>query len=205
MKLYVFPPSPRARKVIAVAHHLGIPCDTQIVDLLKGQQKAPEYLAINPNGRMPTLVDGDTVMWESNAIMQYLATRKPNDLFPADEKTRLDITRWQFWDAAQWDPSCAIVIFEKVVKQLAGGGPPDMARVEDGMRQFRQWATVLDGHLAKTGWVVGNGLTIADFGIAAPMTYAAMAGLPVGEFPNIGKWYAKIEALDAWKASAPRF
>ncbi|HKY93085.1 MAG TPA: glutathione S-transferase family protein [Nevskiaceae bacterium] len=202
MKLYVFPPSPRARKVLAVAAHLGLHCEIQIVDLFKGEQKSPEYLKLNPNGRMPTLTDGDTVIWESNAIMQYLASQKPNDLFPSDPKTRLDITRWQFWDAQQWDPACAILLFENLVKGLAGGGPPDAARVAEGEKQFRQWAGVLDGHLAKTGWPVGSGLTLCDFGLAAPLAHADMCRMPLAEFPNVAKWYAKVEALDAWKKTA---
>ena len=77
IELYVFPPSPRAFKVMAVANHLGLDCTLRIVDLTKGEQNAPQYEALNPNMRMPTLKDGDHVLWESNAILQYLAARKP--------------------------------------------------------------------------------------------------------------------------------
>ena len=73
VELYVFPPSPRAMKVIAVANYLGIDTTLRMVDLVKGGQKAPEYAALNPNMRMPTLKDGDYVLWESGAIAQYLA------------------------------------------------------------------------------------------------------------------------------------
>ena len=97
IELYVFPPSPRAIKVIAVANHLGIETVLRPVDLIKGEQKAPQYAALNPNMRMPTLKDGDYVLWESGAIAQYLAGKKPDmGLFPTDERGRLDVTRWQF-------------------------------------------------------------------------------------------------------------
>src|SRR5215510_2916338 len=72
MKLYGFPPSPNTWKVRAVAPHIGIPLELALVDLSKGQQRTPEYLALNPTGRTPTLVDGDLVLWESTAIMHYL-------------------------------------------------------------------------------------------------------------------------------------
>ena len=78
MKLYGrFPPSPNTWKVRAVAAHLGIPLEIEFVDLTKGASRTPEYLALNPTGRTPTLVDGDFVLWKSKAIMQYLASQKP--------------------------------------------------------------------------------------------------------------------------------
>jgi glutathione S-transferase len=122
IELYVFPPSPRAFKVMAVANHLGLDCALRVVDLSKGEQKAPDYAALNPNMRMPTLKDGDFVIWESNAIIQYLASKKPDSgLLPRDEKARLDVTRWQFWDLAHWDPAVAVFVFEYLVKPVLLG------------------------------------------------------------------------------------
>jgi len=100
MKLYCFPPSPNTWKVRAVAAHLGLPLELHIVDLTKGLQRTPEYLALNPGGRTPTLVDGDFVLWESTAIMQYFASHKPNTLWPDDARVRADIAHWQAWHLA---------------------------------------------------------------------------------------------------------
>src|SRR5437588_6251264 len=86
-ELYVFPPSPRAFKVMAIANHLGIEPTLHMLDIVKGEQRSPHYVALNPNMRMPTLRDGDYVLWESNAIMQYLAAKRPESrLLPTDEK-----------------------------------------------------------------------------------------------------------------------
>src|SRR4026208_1061907 len=83
--------------------------------LPKGEQNTPQYEALNPNMRMPTLKDGDYVLWESNAICQYLAAKTPESgLLPKDETARLDVTRWQFWDLAHWDPTCAVFAYEYV-------------------------------------------------------------------------------------------
>src|SRR5262245_8645262 len=98
MKLYGFPASPNTWKVRAVAAHPGIGLDEQFVDLTKGAQRSPDYLALNPTGRTPTLVDGDFVLWEATAIMQYLAERKTSPLWPGDTRSRADITRWQSWN-----------------------------------------------------------------------------------------------------------
>ncbi len=122
IELYVFPPSPRAFKAMAVANHLGLDYEIRFLDLPKGTHKTPQYAALNPNMRMPTLKDGDYVLWESNAIQQYLAGKKPDaGLLPRDERARLDVTRWQFWDLAHWDPTCALFAFEYVAKPLFRG------------------------------------------------------------------------------------
>ena len=103
MKLYCFPPSSNSRKVLAVVRQLGIDVETEIVDLSAGAQRRPEYLAIEPSGRTPALVDGDFRLGESNAIMQYLAATAPqNGLWPRDERMRADISRWQCWQLAHW-------------------------------------------------------------------------------------------------------
>jgi glutathione S-transferase len=116
MKLYGFSFSDNTWKVRAVAAHLGIALDDQLVDLSRGEQRAPDYLALNPTGRTPTLVDGDFVLWESNAIMQYLASGKPNALWPDDARARADIARWQSWQLAHWSAeACRPLVFERIV------------------------------------------------------------------------------------------
>src|SRR5262249_14808817 len=149
IELYVFPPSPRAFKVLAVANHLGLDYELRFLDLPKGAHKTPQYAALNPNVRMPTLKDGDYALWESNAIGQYLAGKKPDaGLLPRDERARLDVTRWQFWDLAHWDPTCAVFAFEYVAKPLFRGiKEPDMAAIEKShgavpsRRRGAQWST----------------------------------------------------------------
>src|SRR5208282_545775 len=100
MKLYGFPPSTNTWKVRAVAAHLGIPLEVEIVDLSK--PRTPDYLALNPTGRTPTLVDRDFKLWESTAIMQYLASCTANSLWPNDSRKHADIMRWQSWGLAHW-------------------------------------------------------------------------------------------------------
>ncbi len=203
MKLYVTPASPRARKTLAVAHHLQLPFEQIYVDLLKGDQKKPEFLKLNPNGRIPVLVDGDFVLWESNAIIQYLADQKPGELLPTDARGRADVARWLFWDIANWDSAAATLLYENLVKQLLGAGDPDPVKVKEGEERFRQYAAILDQHLADREWVLGSQLTIADFALAAPLSYAERCGFPVAGFANIANWYGRIEQLDGWQKSAP--
>src|SRR6185295_19701710 len=166
MKLYGFPASPNTWKVCAVAAHLGIPLDLEFVDLTKGGSHSPQYLALNPTGRTPTLVDDDFKLWESSAIMQYIASRKPNSLWPDDARARADIMRWQSWDLAHWGKDgCQPLIFQRLVKKIFNMGPPDEAAVAKGLESFNKEATVLDAHLSKQPYLTGKDVTLADFSV----------------------------------------
>ena len=151
MKLYAFPPSPNTWKVRAVAAHLGVPLEMEFVDLFKGASRQPAFLAINPTGRTPTLVDGDFKLGEATAIMQYIASQKPNALWPDNARTRADIMRWQSWSIAHWGKeACEPLLFQRLVKQLVNMGPPDEAVVAKGVECFNKEAAVLEAHLKST-------------------------------------------------------
>ena len=201
IEIYAFPPSPRGFKPMAVANHLGLDWTLRMIDLRKGEQKTAQYAALNPNMRMPTLKDGDYVLWESNAILQYLAGKRPESgLLPKDERARLDVTRWQFWDLAHWDPTCAVFIFENVVKPVVlKSGEPDQAALAKGAEQFHRAAKVLDDQLKRNKFVAGDRLTVADFSIGAPLNYAEMARMPLASYPEIARWHGTLRALPAWQ------
>ena len=201
IELYAFPPSPRAFKAMAVANYLGLDWTLRMLDIVNGKHKTPEYEALNPNLRMPTLKDGDYVMWESNAICQYLASKKPESgLLPKDERARLDVTRWQFWDLAHWDPTCAIFAVEYVVKPFVlKSGEPDMAAIAKATENFHRLGTVLNDQLKGKRYVTGDTLTVADFCLGAPMKLAEIARYPLEPYGEIKRWYATLSALPAWQ------
>lgn len=204
MKLYYNPLSPNVRRVRLTAAVIGLTLDEHVVDFAKGEHKSPAYLAMNPNGAVPTLVDGDFVLTESRAIMQYLAAQKPESgLLPRDEKARADVARWQFWDAAHWSPALAGVAFEKIIKAMLGMGAPDAAKLDEHLKAFQRWGAVLDGRLAGRSYVVGDALTIADLTLGSSLMYARQAEVPVADFPNVAAWFARLSELDGWRRTAP--
>lgn len=204
MKLYGFAGSPRTWKVRAVASYLGIPLEHENLDFAKGETRTPKYLALNPTGRTPTLVDGDFVLWESDAIMQYLASKKPNTLWPDDPRARADIMRWQNWQSAHWgSDACVPLMFQNLVKAIFGMGPPDAAAVTKATEAFNKEAAVLDQHLAKRDWLVGASPTLADFTVGSYLFYANEAKLPVGAYKNIGRWFERLSSLPCWAETAP--
>ena len=206
MKLYGFPPSPNTWKVRAVAAHLGVPLENEFVDLTKGEQRAPGYLALNPSARTPVLVDGDFKLWESDAIAQYLASGKPNTLWPDDARTRADIARWLSWSHAHWGKdACEPLLIENLVKQVLNLGGPDPVIVVRAMEAFHREAKVLDAHLAKQKYLVGNHVTLADFSVAAPLFHAERGGIPVAPYANVREWFGRVSSMPCWKEAAPDF
>ncbi|HKU18367.1 MAG TPA: glutathione S-transferase family protein [Candidatus Saccharimonadales bacterium] len=203
MKLYYSPLSSNSRKVRIVAAHLGIELELQNVELPKGEQRRPEYLAINPMGKVPVLADGDFVLPESAAIMIYLAETKPgNTLYPDDRQARAEVNRWLFWAANHWAPAVVALVFEKVLKQrYFNGGAPDPVQIKRQEEQIARFATVLDAQLAKHPWVAGDTLTLADISIAP--AFAAFVALPVQSCAHIPGWFKRIQALPAWQATEP--
>jgi glutathione S-transferase len=205
MKLYGFPPSPNTWKVRALAAHLRVPLDLELVDLTKGGSRAPAYLAINPTGRTPTLVDGDFTLWESNAILQYIASKSANSLWPNDARARADIARWQFWQLAHWGgEACGPLTFQRLVKKFLNLGPPDETAVAKGLEAFNREAKVLDAHLAKQPYLVGKEVTIADFAVAAALAYAKEAEMPLGPYAHVRSWLDRVMALPCWRETAPQ-
>jgi glutathione S-transferase len=118
-------------------------------------------------------------------------------LLPKDERARADVSRWMFWESAHWDQACATLIFERFVKGFFGGGPADPKEVEKGLVNFHRAAKVLDQHLKGRDFVCGA-LTCADFALGSPLIMAQPAALPLEDYAEIRRWYAKLSALPAW-------
>ena len=200
MKLHGFPMSPNTWKVLAFAQHIGVPLDLEVVDLSKGAQRAPAYLAINPTGRTPSLVDGDFKLWESTAILQYIGTKKPNALWPDDARARADIMRWQSWQLQHWSRGCEPLLFERLVKPFFNLGAPDPVAVAKAEEVFRTEAKTLDGHLASHRYLVGDTVTLAEYSVAPYLVYAGPCGMPLAEFKHVQRWFGEVAELPSWQA-----
>jgi glutathione S-transferase len=200
MKLYVFPTG-RVLAIVALKNHLALDCEVQPIDLGRGDQLTPQYLALNPNKKMPTLEDDGFALWESNAILFYLAARHPDrGLWPSDVRCQADVLRWLAWESAHWDAeSIGMVAYEKASKVVLGLGPSDPAFVARGEQNFRRFAAVLNDSLKGKACLVGEQLTIADFSVGGLVPSAERVGLPVADFPEIVRWYKGLAALPAWR------
>ncbi|HVI88304.1 MAG TPA: glutathione S-transferase family protein [Dongiaceae bacterium] len=197
MKLY-YCETLNPRKVCALARHLDLPVEFVRVDLKTGEHRKPDFLAINPNGKVPVLQDGDWTLWESNAIMCHLAKRAKSDLWPEDER-QIEVMRWLYWDTNHFTRHGGSLYFENLVKPALGMGAPDEAAVKQATNFFHNFAGVLDTHLKGRDFLVGNRLSIADFATAVCLPYAEGAKLPLEPYAEIRRWHAGLEKLPAWQ------
>jgi glutathione S-transferase len=200
MKLYALPPSPNTFKVVALANHLGLEMEVINMDMANGGHKTPDYLAKNPNALMPTLEDGDFCLWESNAILMYLAQKKPQSgLWPADSQGQAKVQQWLNWSGNHWGPAIRPFFFERIVKARFGMGPADEAEIAKAVQAFPKVADVLEGQLKNHPYLAGDQLTIADFALASAAPYLAMAGVPLENYPGIKAYCERVTSTEAWK------
>ena len=204
MRLYVHRLSPNALKTIITAEHCGSPVELVDVDLGGGEQRRGAYLAINPNGLVPALVDGDFTLWESNAIMQYLAeSAGERTIWPEDARARADIARWQLWDVGKLQRSTRPFEWEYLFKAMLGLGEPDEAVLAAAEIPLRECGEVLEGVLEKQPYLAGDQLTLADISLVASLTYAEAARMPLTEYAALQRWREAVSSIPAWVAARP--
>ena len=199
MKLYSSPGSPNALRSRAVLHQLDLPAEIVTINIGGGENRTPEYLKLNPNGKVPTLVDGDLVIWESRAIDAYLASKKPEaGLYPDDPRQRAPIDQWSYWQAIHLGPSMQKINFERVQKKGFGRGEPDESVLVGDIKTVGELLGVLDGALAGKQWIAGD-LSIADFALASTFMFRRSAKLGVEAFRNVTAWIERLEATPGWQ------
>ncbi len=201
MKLYHHPASHNARRAVAMARHLSSPVDFVAVDLGAGEQRSPAYLALNPNGKVPVLVDGDFALWESTAIMTYLAAKAGSPLVPTAPRDRADMDKWIAWTGGRFARPTDTFLFENVIKPFFGIGAPDEATLARARPDVEACFALLDAHLATHPYLAACGLTVADFAAYVIVEARTSWGLPSLEaYPSLARWAASLAAFPCWSA-----
>lgn len=174
MKLYEFAPT-RSIRVRWTLQELGVDFEAVTVDLMAGEHKRPEFLAINPAGKVPVLVDGGNVLGESVAIVIYLADKYPEKrLIPADPDARAQVMRWLLFTATELEQPLWRMARHTMIYPEDKRLPADVALARE---DFVPMARLLDRHMVDREFVVGDSATIADFVIAYTLDWADMVGL----------------------------
>lgn len=202
--LYTTPLSANGRKVLAASHDLGLEPEVRLVNVYRGEGRTREYLAINPTGKIPTLIEGEFMLSESNAILQYLSeVHGEFRLSSRDPKERACIASWLFWESAHWQPALIPVLSLFVGHKLRPEAVPAPSESPEwGNEQLRPLVARLDDHLRNHRFLAGDTLTIADLSVGGMMTYFRAAEFPFAAFPALAAWYDRLEALEAWQETA---
>jgi glutathione S-transferase len=202
MKLYYFE-TPNGRKPCAVAKYLNVPVEYVHVNLGQGEQRKPAFLAINPNGKIPALEDGDVTLWESHSIMAYLSHKAGSDLWPRDPLKQIHVLKWLNWDTAHFTRHAGRLLWENYMKAHFGLGEPVASEIEDATKFFKQFASVLNDQLSGKKFLVDDRLTIADFGVASFLPTATEAKLPLDGMDEIKRWHESLMEIEAWRDPWP--
>jgi len=187
------------RRVLALVKHLGVKVECVEKDLMGGGLKTADYVALNPNMKAPTLVDGELVIWESSAIMAHLCIKQGSDMWPSrNPAEQVEVMRWLSWNDCHWGPAVSPFYFEHVVKSTFGIGPADRESLKSAVPDLIRFAKVLDAHLEGRSEVACDRLTIADFQLASMATDWREAEMPFDTFPNIVRWIDRLSRIPAW-------
>ena len=207
MKLYYHPGSGNCRRVLAVAAHLELPLELLAIDFMDpNDANSKKMKSLDPSDRIPLFEEAGFVLPESNAIMQYLTSKKVGQtLYPEDAKSRAEVLRWQCFTLAHLEEATGPLVYENLFKKVFGMCAADAAEVEEALEGFMDHAEVLDAHLKGKKFFVGNTLSIADFCVGAALMYWEPAGIPLTKFKNLHAWYQNLESLPAWKKTTPKF
>ena len=190
MKVYGDVWSGNCYKVKLALTQLGLPFTWVPIDIMKAESRTPEFLAKNPNGRVPMLeLDDGTCLAESNAVLWYLGEGTP--LVPSDRLARARTLQWMFFEQYSHEPNIATSRY--IIRYL--GNPPEkksalQARVEPGYAALG----VMETHLNADGWFAGDQYSIADIALYAYTHCAGEGGFDLGRFPSIRDWLARVES-----------
>jgi glutathione S-transferase len=196
MKLYYFP-SPNPQKVRFALLELGLECEIVPVDLLKSEQRTPEFLALNPTGRVPVFTDGALTLWESHAILTYLG-EKTGKLWPTSAAGRADALRWLFFLAQHISPPATELAFNRIAVKLRGL-PGDEEAIARGEKALPDVLRILESQLANGPWLLGDDFTLVECDYGPVLNVIEKAGFSFAAFPKVRAYLDAIRSRPAWK------
>ncbi|CAG4895147.1 glutathione S-transferase family protein [Paraburkholderia gardini] len=186
--------SVNVQKVLWCCDELSLPYERIDAGMQFGRNDAPDYLSMNPTGKVPTLVDGDYVLWESNSILRYLVMQygPPSGfLYPADPKIRARIDRWLDWALSTLQPA-ERPVFWSIVRTPAAAR--DLAALERDVQAVGVLWKQLDTHLVGRFFLETDNFTLADIVLGAyAKRWFGLEGVERGSMPNLERWYARLE------------
>lgn len=193
LTIYGTKPS-RVARCLWMLEELGLPYrQVRVPD-----SRAAAFLALNPMGKVPVLVDGDFVLTESVAINAYLAALAGSDLLPADPKTRARAEQWSSWAVTEVEFHFTVMVRE--IRRAAGAGEdPDGALVAACLAGVADTLGALEAHLAQgNAYVAGDAFSVGDINAAFPIAGIAPR-LDMAALPHVSQWLARCTGRPAWQ------
>lgn len=202
MKLHYSPNSSNSHRVLAVAADLEIPLQLAEVDLSAGHQRAAPFLALNPNGKVPVLEHDDLVLWESTAIINYLAETADNQrLWPQSPSARAEMFKWQAWTLNHFVRVSDVFLFENVVKGFFGLGAPNPEALSTARDEMCDLFKMLDSVLEARPFLLGEAPSLADHHLYPAFNIREHLKLPsLTSTANLSAWIGSMSKTPGWQS-----
>jgi len=195
--------SPQSRSIRPrwLLEEIGAPYEVKTLSLPDGDQKKPDYLKLNPNGAVPTLVDGDLVLWESAAICQYLADKFPDKRLapPVGTPERGKYYQWIHYAMSGLEPA-AVTIFQHTIQRPEADRVP--ALVNEAKQQLAAAVKVVDGAVAGREWILGSQFSAADVMVGSTLAWCQLMGMLGDQSPNAAAYLARCAARPAFQRAS---
>ena len=201
-KLYHFPYSQHARRVHSLLAQADLPYELIHVAMDQEEYLSPNYIRLNPNHQIPTLIDEETgvKIHESNAILRYLCVKHAlRDWYPVDLKPRALTEQWLDWNQCRMSPSVVDIVLNTVFM----GPDGDKEAIRRGQDRMPELGDILNDGLADQDYLAGDKPTIADLSVASNIFHLCLADA-MPDRPNINAWYARISQLPGFQQSLPQ-
>ena len=184
IKLYGISRSRAARSLWAL-EEIGIEYENVPIHFM-GDTKKPDFLALNPNGRVPVLTDGEVTLFESMAINLYLAKKYDGGLQPKTLEDEARAVQWSFWGMSELEPSLIQMLMHRVMLPEA---KRDASQIEAAAQALERPLRVLDGQLAERPHLLGDAFSIADLNVASVLSLAKIVSFELADFLNVKRWF----------------
>lgn len=190
--------SPRtsAGRCFWMLEELGLPYEVKTLNMSEKEHKSPDYLKLNPNGKVPVLIDDGFVIWESVAINQYLAEKYKPELLGQNPQERGLIQQWSVWAMVEFQPPLVDLIIQMMFVPEDKRDANVIARAKEKVPPTLK---ILDQALAGQDFVVGNRLTVADFNLASVVNIAQALRFELDTYPNVVRWFGRMKDRPSYK------
>jgi len=187
VKIYGNDASVYSNKVKLVANAVGVDYEFQSMNFKAGDMSTPEYLTVHPSGKIPGIEDGDYKLFESTAIMKYLADKEGSTLYPKNLKQRSTVDAWIDFSSIHIGGAITRVIFNKIFAPMMEM-PVDEQSLADGIKFYERFLPIVDAQLGKSKYLAGDALSLADITFLAMLDPSEVAGLDITPYANVVLW-----------------
>jgi glutathione S-transferase len=192
-------PKSSAGRCFLMLEECGLNYKAIPLDMGNKEHKAEPFLTLNPNGKVPCLVDDGFVLWESAAIVQYLAEKHKPEMMGTSVKDKALVQQWSFWTMTEAQPPLVDLLIQKV---FVPADKRDHGIIERAEKKLPNILAVLENELKSKKFLVGNAYSVADVMVGSAISLAMGIGIDLTAHPNIKAWMAELMGRPAWRKFA---